>query len=240
MDDVRTASIRGAGLCHIYVGVFGEKYSPLTIDEYATAVKKRKPCLTYVKRSRRRAPQLASFVTGELKNRFKYYEFRSVPELIDQIERDLSRLLSRLLHEGLSNMAEAKATAAKIEEGIRPKDVGPIDPAEAEQILVSAEEALQASSYVEAVTLSFVVIELSLSELLRRERGELKRPLTLGAMIRIGGKTGILSAEMIRLIRKLQYIRNRLVHVGSIPKEKEASMFVSTARRLLESLRDPD
>jgi hypothetical protein len=55
---IEEASIEGVKGCDIYVGIFGSRYSELTIREFREAVKRRKICLNYVKKVAKIDPKL--------------------------------------------------------------------------------------------------------------------------------------------------------------------------------------
>ena len=56
--DALEASIRAVKKCDLYIGIFGNEYSETTIKEYNEAVKRRKPCLTYVRKVKERDERL--------------------------------------------------------------------------------------------------------------------------------------------------------------------------------------
>jgi len=92
-ETVTTASLKGVESSDIYLGIFGKKYSEITLKEYHNAVQLGKPCLTYVRKAKVRDPELAEFVKKELSARSKYYEFENDQMLVKQARKDLNTLV---------------------------------------------------------------------------------------------------------------------------------------------------
>lgn len=85
---------------HIYVGIFKEKYSAPTIEEYRLATQSCKDILIYISPVEKKDEQLDSFLK-EIAPRHGYQKFEDVSELQKLFKRDILNLLKR--HYKLSN-----------------------------------------------------------------------------------------------------------------------------------------
>jgi Domain of unknown function (DUF4062) len=92
-ENVLTVSLKGVERCDIYVGIFGAKYSEITIKEYRTAVEVGKDRLIYVAKTAQREPRLAEFIKKELSDQSKYHQFENDPTLLKQVRKDLNSLV---------------------------------------------------------------------------------------------------------------------------------------------------
>ncbi len=92
-ENVLTASLKGVENCDIYIGIFGNEYSEITLEEYHTAAQLCKDRLNYVRKTERREPKLAEFIKKELSNQSKYHEFENDQMLVKQVRKDLNNLL---------------------------------------------------------------------------------------------------------------------------------------------------
>jgi hypothetical protein len=92
-ENVLTVSLKGVERCDIYVGIFGTKYSEITIKEYRTAVQVGKDRLIYVAKTAQREPKLAEFIKKELSDQSKYHQFENDPTLLKQVRKDLNSLV---------------------------------------------------------------------------------------------------------------------------------------------------
>jgi len=92
-EDVLTASLKGVESCDIYLGIFGMKYSEITLEEYRRAGQLGKHRLTYVRKTEKREPKLAEFIKEELSNQSKYHEFENDQTLVKQVRKDLVTLV---------------------------------------------------------------------------------------------------------------------------------------------------
>jgi hypothetical protein len=85
--------LKGVESCDIYVGIFGNEYSEITLKEYRKAVQLGKPRLTYVRKTEKRDAKLAEFIREELSDQLKYHEFENDQMLVKQVRKDLNALL---------------------------------------------------------------------------------------------------------------------------------------------------
>src|SRR5437870_12922140 len=75
------ASLEGVRESHIYVGIFGEKYSMTTKKEYEEAVKLKMPCFIYVMKYVNRDAELDYVIQNIIKPKFKFHPFKNKSEL---------------------------------------------------------------------------------------------------------------------------------------------------------------
>src|SRR5712692_4148734 len=79
--DAIQASVLGARNCDIYVGIFGRRYSIITVKEYNEAKTKFKPPFIYVKKVNTRDKKPNFFLNNRVKPNFKMHIFKSNREL---------------------------------------------------------------------------------------------------------------------------------------------------------------
>jgi len=241
-EDVRSASLKAARECDIYIGIFGNQYSKLTIEEYYEAVKHRKRCLSYVKSSKHRNDKLGEFIKEELKNRFKYHEFKRNKELHHQIKRDLDQLLFDTLKRGLEIIEKEKATAQNVEKlVIREAAKLAAEPTVKDRPRIMfglAQRAYTQGRYLESIATSAIAIELSLRNALLnigRKKEELeKRPI--GWLIYFAAINKLIDKRELHSLRELQHIRNMTIHEGTIPPKQTAAWALQITKRILDSL----
>jgi hypothetical protein len=88
--------LKGVESCDIYVGIFGMKYSEITLKEYRRAGQLDKHRLTYVRKSENTDPKLAEFIKEELSDQSKYHEFENDQTLVKQVRKDLITLVVKI------------------------------------------------------------------------------------------------------------------------------------------------
>jgi len=218
------ASIMAAKKCDIYVGFFGREYSETTIREYDEVVKQRKPCLTYVKKTKRNG-QLARFIEEDLKNRFKYHPFRARQDLYRQVEQDLKRLILEILRDGLEARMQSKEEAQRLiteERQISTRRSVIEDP------LGEAKTTFENGKYLESLIKTTVTLESALKEKLTKKSVNVKNK-ALGFLLNSATKAEIVNQSEADQIREVIYVRNAAVHSGEVPDKR-------TIRWVLESM----
>lgn len=234
-EDAKSASLKAARNCDIFIGIFGDQWSELTIDEYHEAVKHLKRCLFYVKITRQRCVELTEFINKELKNRFKYHKFKTRKDLYHRVKTDLNQLLFDTLNQGLGAIKRKKAEAQSAEKSIARMAAEPeVQP---KAMLKNAQRTYQQEMYLAAVTTAAIAIELSLRNALSRaglKREELRRPI--GWLIDIAVKSRLIDKRELGSLRELQHVRNMALHGGVIPSKETVAWALQVARRLLDSL----
>jgi HEPN domain-containing protein len=230
------SSLKAVRDSDIYVGIFGSKYSETTIKEYKEAVKYRKPCLTYVKKVKKRETKLSEFVDDNLKNEFHYFEFRTNKNLIAQVDIDLRRFIFETLRIGLEERAKKKEETRSIEEKALsvinktlPSTPPPKDP------LISAESAFRKGNYLECLVMTTVTIEKGLQNMLLA-KGLPIRVRSLGELIQLAKRAQLLNAKDLESLRTISIYRNIAVHLGDAPSKKETRWILETAKKILARL----
>jgi len=221
--NVVESSLKAVRDSDIYVGIFGQDYSEITIKEYKEAVKCRKPCLNYVKKVKQRDDKLLEFIDDDLTNEFKYFEFRINKELIMQIDTDLKRFILETLKIGLEERTRTKQeTKALIEkeEKVEPKVF------ESKYTLQNAESLFKLGNYLECLIMTTITLELSLRKILKT-RNINAEGKSLGELIKMAGEIQIINAQQVNALREVSYFRNKAVHLGEVQNE-------ATTRRVLE------
>lgn len=229
--DVVDASLKAARNCDVYVGIFGRKYSETTIKEYEEVLKHRKPCLSYVKKVKRRDKKLKEFVENELKNQWKYYEFRG-KDLYKQVENDLRRLIFETLKDGLEFRKREKEEVRRIIDTGR-KSVFTIRPRE--DPLTEAQLAYTQGNYLECLINTTIALELVLKRKLK-EKTEVADRSTLGQLLNLATRYNIIDRNMMPQLLEISHIRNEVVHGMRTPDKKTTALILESARRIFESL----
>lgn len=89
------AAVREADL---YLGLFWNRYSPATEEEYRKALRLGRPCLIYVKDFDVHRDEELTTLLAEIGRRWVYKTFSDVTELHTQVQRDLQQLLIGSFH----------------------------------------------------------------------------------------------------------------------------------------------
>jgi len=238
---VEEASIKGVRECDIYVGIFGNQYSEITVKEYREAVKLRKLCLNYVKRTSNRDSTLQDFIDGELRPQFKYHEFKSRKNLYTQVENNLREQLSRLLRMGLYQLRDSKKQAFVTQTTLKPLITQAIKQKEEDKPLSMIDNATISfvkADFIGATLKAAIAVEIaSRLALLRAEVSsrELKRA-PLGRILRLLCDYKILETRDINQLQELVYLRNAAIHEGKIPSKKTTEWILKLAREIIEKL----
>lgn len=169
---VLEASLKGVRDSDIYVGIFGHEHSEITVREYEQAVKMRKPCLTYVKKARRKDETLEKFINEELKGQFKYHEFRNVAGLIQQVESDLKRFILETLEVGLEARAQKKTEAVAL---IRKEQLVSLKETTSTSPLARADAAFKRGNYLESLINTTIALETELRKSVESKKSERRR-----------------------------------------------------------------
>jgi hypothetical protein len=226
---VLDASLKAVRGCDIYVGIFGHDYSEITIKEYQEAVRFRKPCLTYVKKLRKRDERLIKFINDVLKNDFKFFVFSRNKDLICQLNIDLLRFILETLKRGLEQRASQKGKMINLiskEEKFAPKAVQTKDP------LAEVEASYQEGKYLECLILTVAIIETRLRKILNIYSRPSKS-LALGSLISEMQKLGLFNSREIDFLRRISIYRNDAIHFGTIPDKKTIQEVLEIAQHMM-------
>jgi len=238
-EDAKSASLKAARNCDIFIGIFGDQYSEITIEEYYEAVKHRKRCLFYVKRSRQRSDELSEFIDKELKTRFKYHEFKKRKDLCKQVKRDLNQLLFDTLNRGLKTIKKEKARAQSIEKSAARMGVKFMaKPAVKDRFRIMfdrSQRAYKQGMYTESIVTSAIAIEFSLKDALLKAGLKKEELRSTGWLFNFALKYGLIDKRELTSLRELQQIRNMTIHEGMIPSKEMAAWVLQITKRILDS-----
>jgi len=230
--DILEASLKGVRDSDIYVGIFGRKYSQITLREYGEAVRNRKPCLIYLKKARNRDVSLKEFVEQELTGQFKYHEFRDLPSLTQQVERDLNRFIFETIEIGLATRAQKKTEAETL---IHKGQVSSRLDATLRNPLAKANEALQQGRTLESLIYATTVLEVALRNVLKDKKKSMDGK-SLGFLLKAALDNKIISVVEVTRLREISYLRNAAVHQGDIPSRDKVAWIIENVQRVLERL----
>jgi len=233
--DVTQASLKGVRDADIYVGIFGKKYSETTIKEYQEAVKKHKLSLTYVKRTKRRDPELNKFVNNELSGQFKYHNFRTARELETQIKKDLNSQLFRILERGIQSIQRSKKQAQTAEFRARQLESRSLRVPPYIAFMNKASLAFKRADYVQSVIMSSMAVEVALRESMERHKIEKPR-ISLGQLIAYSLSNRIVTSAEAGQLREIAYFRNSTLHEGQMPSKETAGWVLNIASGLVGRL----
>jgi len=90
----RKACVEKVEKSDIYLGIFYDRFSEPTAEEYYEAVKLGKDILIYIKEPKKREERLSSFIE-ELKRKHIISEFRNVVDLEERVRDDLLGVVTR-------------------------------------------------------------------------------------------------------------------------------------------------
>lgn len=117
-EGVVGTSLREVAVADIYVGLFGEKYGEVTVQEYRHARALRKPCFIYIRdKGMQREKALESFLQAEvydLQRGVTYAYFDSAVRLGAQVAGDIMTWLVRRHREMTSEIQEARVSQDEI------------------------------------------------------------------------------------------------------------------------------
>lgn len=230
--NVVEVSLKAVRKCDVYIGIFGSQYSETANKEYKEAVKGHKSCLCYVKKTRNRNAKLERFINDELRNRFKYHEFKGKAELYKQIKSDLEKLIFETLIDGLEFRKKEQEKAIRIIETER-KTQYVVD--KKEDPLSEAQIAYEKGMYLECLLITTIVLEKELTQKLR-SKTKVKR-LTLGQLLRLATKYELIDKNQIGSLVEMAYMRNAFVHGMQTPRKEDILWVLNTTRRVLQHLK---
>ena len=229
---VLEASLRAVRNSDVYVGIFGREYSEITMKEYKEAVRNRKPCLTYVKKVRRRDKKLTKFIDEELKNQFKYHQFSGKEDLYGQVANDLRRFIFETLQDGLEARKQKKEEVQRLIKEER--QVAPTKHT-IEEPLAGADSAFRQGNYLECLVRTTIALELALEDALRTKNVSAKKK-SLGVLLQLATKFEVIDRHEANQLREVSYIRNLAVHRGDIPNTQTITWVLENTRRILNRL----
>jgi hypothetical protein len=238
---VEEASLKAARTCDIYIGIFGNEYSELTIKEYREAVKHRKLCLNYVKKLSNRNSRLQKFIDEELEPHFKYHKFGTRKDLYAQVEANLYEQLNRLLRMGLDDLRNSKKQAFATQTELKPAVTKAIKQKEEDKPILMLNDATSSFSkadFMGATMKAAIAVELASRLALLRTQipsRELKRA-SLGRILRLLESHEILEIRDIKQLQELVYLRNATIHEGKTPTEKTTAWILKLAREIVDKL----
>lgn len=232
--NVLDSSLKAVKNSGIYVGIFGKEYSEATIREYKEAVRLKKRCLTYVKELKVRDEKLAQFINDELKNEFKYYEFKTDKKLVKQLNDDLRALIFDTLMIGLEQQAKNKAETL----ALMSKEQAAPSKGEKRDLFSEAKISFEHGNYLECLVLNSAAAETTLRNVLEMNGVPINSTKPLGEIIKIAEKLKLLSADDIHLLRRISVYRNEAVHLGKIPDQTTIRGVLDITQHLLGTIKD--
>lgn len=113
-EDVQATSLQEVEKADIYVGLFGQSYGEVTMQEYRRAVELHKPRFVYIRdKDSQREPRLERFLHDEvydLRHGVTYAYFDSVVRLCDRVTDDIMAWLIRQHREMTAEIARAQVS----------------------------------------------------------------------------------------------------------------------------------
>jgi hypothetical protein len=88
--------------CDIYIGIFKEKYSSATAEEYKLAAENDKEILAYVATDLKKRDVKLKRLLQKIRNRHKYKPYENIKKLIDYVKDDVEALRNRRFREAKS------------------------------------------------------------------------------------------------------------------------------------------
>lgn len=227
--NVIEVSLKAVRTCDVYIGIFGSQYSETTVKEYKEAVKCHKSCLCYVKKTGNRNVELEQFIEDDLRNRFKYHEFKGKTELYKQVKTDLEKLIYETLLDGLEFRKREQEKAIQI---IKTERKMKYLIEEKEDPLSEAQIAYEQGMYLECLVKTTIVLEKELTQKLMGKTNA--RRLSLGQLLRLAAKYEIVDKNQIGALVEIAYMRNAFVHGMRTPHKNEILWVLNTARKALQ------
>ena len=244
-EDVRAASIKASRKCDIFVGLFGQDFSELSIEEFKEAWIKYKPCLAYVKRlykTEKRDDRLEKFIANELKSKVKYYAFRGKLKLYEQVSSDLENLLLDILQRGLENVNQSKREAQQLakERELQLAQRAEIPEEEkSRQLIEDGMKLVDEGKNLAAIISATVSIEHLLKKMIMDAK-----PSDRNRFVRAG--LGILSNEALNIgligqtdyskLQNISFMRNKLLHEGYIPNSEDIDIMLINSQKIINDL----
>lgn len=237
-DNTTDASIKAVRKSDIYIGIFGEQYSEITVKEYREAVLKKIPCFIYVKKIKNREVKLSEFLKNDVESKFKFHEFSSNKKLLEQIETDLNNFIFDLLQDGLKQYSTRKEKATQVTKETNKQVERIVKKKEFESRL----HDFFSSYFTEQDYLRLVIgTSSSIEELVRASLeklgftgSELTKPL--GWMLYRLLAARIIDESDLEKINQIQYIRNDVVHRGRQISKSEAERVLRLANDVTKKL----
>lgn len=234
------ASVKAVKKSDIYIGIFGKKYSETTVKEYRESVKRKIPCLIYLKKTKQREQKLLDFLESDVKSNFKFYEFSSNKKLLQQIENDLNEFIFDLLQDGLEQyknrkkkiIRDTKETFEKVENIIKKKET-------VTYLDNFFTRSLTQQDYLRVVLGTSASIEGLAKEALAKlgyMETELRKPL--GWILHRLLAARLINESDIEKINQIQYIRNDAVHRGRLISKNDAVNVLRLASDVTKKLTD--
>jgi hypothetical protein len=228
------ASLKAVRDSDIYVGLFGRKYSEVTMSEYREAVKLKKPIFAYVKRARQRDKRVEKFIIEVLKRDFKYFLFGSdTKELTQQLELDLQNFIVDTLRMGIKARAERAGQAI---ESISREEKNAASYVSSQDPLYGAQNFFDSKTYDEALFLTVAIVEATFKKDLIGKGKSVSSVDTFGDLVTLAQESKLYDDDVMKMLRSLSIQRNLIVHMGKAPEKDQVSHILETARLLIKKL----
>ncbi len=235
---VLEASLKAVRESDIYVGIFGRKYSEVTMVEYQEAVKLKKPIFAYVKRARNRDKRVEKFIIEVLKRDFKYFLFGSeTKELTQQLEVDLKNFIVYTLRMGIQARAERAGEAV---ESISREEKNAVSYVASQDPLYGAQNLFDSKEYNESLFLTVAIVEASLKKDLIGKGNSVSSADNFGELVTLAQESKLYNDDVIKMLRTLSIQRNLIIHMGKMAEKDQMSRILETARLLIDKLSRSD
>ena len=235
-ENPTNASVKAIQKSDIYIGIFGEKYSEVTVNEYREAVKKRIPALLYLKKVKNRDEKLAEFLESEVKSNFKFHEFKGCKKLLEQIDEDLNEFIYGLLEEGLQLYNTRKEKVVQVTENTA-KKVQNIKKKESNIYDDFFSALLKKEDYLSTVLGASIHIENLVKEIITKlwdEKSDLRNPL--GWRLHRLLESNLINFNDLKKINEIRYIRNDAVHKGKKISKNQANLVLRRSKEITKKL----
>lgn len=235
-NNTHEASLEAAAICDIYIGIFGKQYSTLTIKEYKKAHSNNKPILIYIKDSKNRDAQLEKFIEVDIKNNYKYEQFKNLQDLCKKIKHDLLSYLFVTINDGITRQQEIKKKVKNIEK--QKTKILSIKKDHTKQygtLLTNIQKQLNQKMFAEVIVNSASTIELILRQKISLSIPNIENE-SFEQVMEYAKNTNIIQDKLHNKIRHIFYVRNELTHKGIVPTPQEAKLIFNMTKQIVRVL----
>jgi HEPN domain-containing protein len=223
--------------CEIYIGIFGKEYSLLAQRECIAALDHRKRYLVYIMdlKTTDRDPRVTDFIESTLKIRLTYAKFQNCKKLEEQIQKDLNRLMLKLLREGYAVTTRRKREIKSGEQKLKDKvysSPSPSDNKETSSILDKARFSYESGQYFAALINTSAYVELLLRRVLTEANKKDYSKAPLHVLLSDAVRQNLLGKNAVTSLKDFWPVRNKAVHEGLMPSRSDTENLLEVANFL--------
>lgn len=236
------SSVEDAQKCDILVGILGDCYSKITMDEINSVIELGKYRVLYVKESETRDERVSEFISELSEHHVVSESFKRgsgdlYPKVLSNLQDHMYRILAMGLEDFEAKHKKVVQTSEKAETETKTKIKN--EQYTLNKILQDAESSLINGNYLASVVECVTLIEYALKNWVIKTKLLPEHSIqkqSLGRLVRLIRDEAVIESTYIHNMTEIRMIRNEALHTARIPSQQDARTVMHWTKELLNML----